>query len=61
MGESRTVAEGDRNRTCEFVVSQGNGPQGPALLEEPVWDPTREIIATEIDDLEAAEVRELGV
>ncbi|CAE6228019.1 unnamed protein product [Arabidopsis arenosa] len=58
---SPTVAEGDRKRTCEFVVGQGDGPQGPAFLEEPVWDPTRETIAAEIDDLEAAEVRELGV
>ncbi|CAH8260575.1 unnamed protein product [Arabidopsis lyrata] len=52
---SLTVAEGDRKRTREFVVGQGDGPQGPALLEEPVWDPTRETIAAEIADLEAAE------
>lgn len=61
MSESGAVREGDGERTREPVSSQGDGRQRPALLEELVRDPTREVVAAEVEELEGAEVSELGV
>lgn len=61
MSESRAVAEGDRERTSEAVSSQGDGPQRPALLEERVRDPAREVVPAEVEELEGAEFGELRV